>query len=328
MDTRSPIRFAPLAGVALVALGASLWGVDGVLRQPLLDADPRDGQWSSWTIVFYEHLILTACVLPYLVLHRRALERLTPQGWLAALAIGWGASALATLAFTEALSHLESVTVVILLQKTQPLFALAAAAIVLRERPRVQVLGFLAPALAGTYLLAFGWTAPADVVGGAAARPAFLALLAAALWGGGTALGRRALEEVGFDVLTGLRFTLALPLLFVIAAWHSALGPPAGAPGADWVRLPLIALLPGLAAMLLYYRGLRTTPASVATFAELAFPATAVVVNYVFLDATVTGMQLVGFVVLWATIAQLNRLPVRLPPERAPAPAAIVAVES
>ena len=39
--------------------------------------------------------------------------------------------------------------------------------------------------------------------------------------------------------------------------------------------------------MILYYRGLRTTPAPVATFAELAFPATALVVNYIWMDAAI-----------------------------------------
>ena len=84
----------------------------------------------------------------------------------------------------------------------------------------------------------------------------------------------------------------------------------------------LIALFPGLIAMLLYYRGLRTTPAPVATLAELAFPATALIVNYFALGATVSGAQLLGFAILWATIAMLHRLPVRVEPgATAPQPA-------
>ena len=66
-------------------------------------------------------------------------------------------------------------------------------------------------------------------------------------------------------------------------------------------------------ALLLYYRGLRTTPAPVATFAELAFPATALVVNYLYLDATIDFWQFVGLVVLWGTIAALHLIPVKIP---------------
>ena len=83
------------------------------------------------------------------------------------------------------------------------------------------------------------------------------------------------------------------------------------------MRLLLLALVPGLLGLLLYYRGLERTPASIATFAELAFPATALVVNYLALGATIDATQAVGFCVLWITIALLHRVPVRLPTVRA-----------
>jgi drug/metabolite transporter (DMT)-like permease len=314
---RDAIRTAPLIGVALVAGGAALWGLDAVLRQPLVAAGP--GQWSAWTIVLYEHVILSAIAVPYLVAHRDGLRRLSSVTWGAALVVGWEGSALATLAFTRAFAISgANYTVVILLQKTQPLWAIAAAAVVVRERPLPSFAPLLVPAAIGTYLLSFGWTPPGAALDGAQSEAVALALIAAALWGSATAFGRLALREVAPDVLTGLRFTLALPLLLGIAAWEGALGPPSGAPGGDWLRLPAIALVPGLVAMVLYYRGLRTTPAPIATIAELAFPATALVVNYLFLDVTLRPIQVVGFAILWATILVLHRVPVRLPAEPAP----------
>ena len=113
--------------------------------------------------------------------------------------------------------------------------------------------------------------------------------------------------------MTAVRFTLALPLLATFALWKGVLSPPASAHASDWTRLVGLALVPGLAALVLYYRGLVHVPASVATFAELAFPATALVVNYFALDASVSATQLLGFALLWATIALLHRLPVELP---------------
>ena len=102
-------------------------------------------------------------------------------------------------------------------------------------------------------------------------------------------------------------------LLAVIALYEGVVSPPAAAHASDWPRLVGLALIPGLIALLLYYRGLEKVPASVATFAELAFPATALVVNYFALGSTVSATQLLGFGVLWATIALLHRLPVSLP---------------
>ena len=312
------MRTAPVVGVALIAIGASFWGIDGALRSRLVDA--TGPAWSTWTIVLYEHAILTATVAILLWRERGQLRALDRWGWASLIVIAWGGSALATLAFTQAFREGGNPDVVVLLQKTQPLWAIGMALVVVRERPRPAVAGFLVPAALGTYLLSFGTLAPTDAVHDPHAQAALLALVAAALWGSATAFGRRALRQIDWRMLTAMRFALALPLLLVIAASQDALAPPAGVPAGDWVRLPAIALIPGLAAILLYYRGLRTTPAPVATLAELAFPATALIVNYVFLNATLDGSQLDGFALLWLTIALLHWLPVRMPAPPAPAP--------
>jgi drug/metabolite transporter (DMT)-like permease len=285
-----------------------MWGTDTVLRKPLVD-----GQWSPWTIVLYEHLILTAVVAPVLIRRRRELRALDATGWAAVLVVAWAGSALATLAFTTALLY-GNPNVVILLQKTQPLWAMGAAALVVSERPRPTILWLLVPAGLGTYMLSFGTDSPSQAFSGAAGRSALYALVAAAMWGSATAFGRRALRHIDPAVLTASRFTIAVPLLIALALdKQHTLGPPGGTAADGWLRLPLIALGPGLIAMLLYYRGLRTTPAPIATLAELAFPATALIVNYVFLDYSLEASQLVGFAILWTTIALLHRVPVRMP---------------
>src|SRR3954465_9191465 len=315
-------RGAPLAGVMLIAACASLWGIDGVLRKPLTT------EWSAWTIVLYEHLILTCVVAPILWRHRDQIRRMSRMGWLSAIAIGWGGSALATLLFTEAFAAAYSnPDVVILLQKTQPLWAIGAAAVILGERPKAEFGVLVIPAVIGTYLLSFGWLSPGDALTGSQAKPAWYALggpalggpppafgrRAPAVWGPPAAFGRRGLRGGEPNTLMALRFSLALPFLVVIAIPEHALLPAHSAGSSDWMRLVVLALGSGLLAIMLYYRGLRTTPAPVATIAELAFPATALVVNYIWLDATINGWQMAGFVLLWATIAFIYRAPVSVP---------------
>jgi drug/metabolite transporter (DMT)-like permease len=301
---RGRLAHAPLAAVALVAAGAAMWGTDGALRAPLV---PR---WSPWTIVLYEHLILSALVIVPLLRRAAAVRRIPWRGWIAVIGVSWGGSALATLAFTAAFQY-GNPDVVVLLQKTQPLWALLAAGSLLGERPRARLAPLAFAALVGTYLLSFGWNDPAHAFAGAQGKAAALALGAAALWGTATALGRSALRHTDPSTLTGLRFVVAVPLLAVIAASHGALGTPVSGQ-LDWLRLLLLAIVPGLLGLLLYYRGLERTPASIATFAELAFPATALAVNYLVLGATIDATQIIGFCVLWITIALLHRVPVRL----------------
>ena len=297
---------APRTAVALVAVGAAMWGTDGALRAPLV---PR---WSAWTIVLYEHLILTGMVAVPLLRSVAAVRRIPRRGWIAVVGVSWGGSALATLAFTTAFQY-GNPDVVVLLQKTQPLWALAASGWLLRERPRGHLVPLAIAAGVGTYLLSFGWTGPAGAFAGAQGKAAVLALAAAALWGTATALGRSALRHTDPGTLTGLRFVVAVPLLAVIATTQGSLGAPASSGQLDLTRLVLLALIPGLLGLLLYYRGLQRTPASIATFAELAFPATALAVNYLVLRATIDAAQVAGFAVLWLTIALLHCVPVRLP---------------
>ena len=163
--------------------------------------------------MLYEHVILTAIVAPFLIRHRRSLRRLDAGGWLAALGVAWGGSALATLAFTTAFEY-GNPDVVVLLQKTQPLWAIAAAAVVMRERPR-RTLVLVRHPRARRHLPALVRRPcrPADAFTGAQGRAALLALVAAALWGAATAFGRRTLVAIEPQLVTAVRFTLALPLL-------------------------------------------------------------------------------------------------------------------
>jgi drug/metabolite transporter, DME family len=83
----------------------------------------------------------------------------------------------------------------------------------------------------------------------------------------------------------------------------------------------LLALIPGLLALLLYYRGLTGTRASYATLAELAFPATAVILNWAVLGVGVSAHQVLGFILLWAAVFVLGYLNTKAP---APDPSAPV----
>jgi drug/metabolite transporter (DMT)-like permease len=302
------------ASVLLIAVGAAMWGTDGILRVPLLEvASPSQ-------IVLLEHLVLLLYSVPAVVLGWRFFRGLGAAQWVALLLIGWGGSALATLLFTTAFAE-GNPTVVILLQKTQPLFAIALAAILLRERLGWAYWPCFAVAMVGTYMISFGNLGPFTALGSAELLPAALALGAALLWGSSTVLGRLVLKDVPFYALTGARLLLAVPLLAGIVVAQSSVGGLAAGFASEPGRVILLALIPGLLALLLYYRGLTGTRASYATLAELAFPATAVVLNWTFLGVGVSANQVLGFVLLWGAVFMLGYLNAKAP---APDPSAPV----
>src|SRR5215208_4807215 len=302
------------ASILLVAVGAAMWGTDGILRVPLLEvASPSQ-------IVLLEHLVLLLYSVPAVVLGWRFFRGLGATQWVALLVSGWGGSALATLLFTTAFA-VGNPTVVILLQKTQPLFAIVLAAVLLRERLGWAYWPCFAVAMVGAYLISFGNLDAFTALGSTELLPAALALGAALLWGSSTVLGRLVLKDMPFHALTGARLLLAAPLLVVIVVIQGAVGGLGAAFASEPGRVILLALIPGLLGLLLYYRGLTGTRASYATLAELAFPATAVVLNWTFLGVGVSANQLLGFVLLWGAVFMLGYLNARAP---APDPSAPV----
>ena len=74
------------------------------------------------------------------------------------------------------------------------------------------------------------------------------------------------------------------------------------------LALVLLALVPGLLSLLVYYRGLRATPAAAATLGELAFPFTALFLDYLAFGSTLSPSQWVGLGLLVTTITTMGTL--------------------
>jgi DME family drug/metabolite transporter len=284
-----------IPGVVLVSLAAAMWGLDGLIRKPLSEST------SAYTIVFGEHVFLVLLTLPLLVPAFRSLWRAGPTYVAAGIAIGAGASAIATILFTKAILHGDFITVVVL-QKIQPLIAVAGAWIVLRESPRPGFVWFLLPALAGIWLIALPHPLDPHVHG---LTPVAETLGAATLWGLGTVFGRDLSRRMRFDHITTVRFgfgliasALALPIVGA-AAFSSA---------HDSFWIAALALVTGLFALGLYYYGLRRTPALLAALGELAFPVTATLVGIYVFDSSLRWTQWVG---VGLTVGVITLLPAR-----------------
>jgi drug/metabolite transporter (DMT)-like permease len=309
----------------LIALAAMLWGVDLLLRPAALSAG-----WSPAAVVLGEHLLLTAAFAVTLWRGRGMLAALTRRQWAALLCVSWGGSALATWLYTLGFSLDPSHALnVVLLQKTQPLFALLLAGLVLGERRGPQFWAWGALAVIGATLLVvydpggtypyaslshyhgivptrFVWPSPTDLH----AKQALCALGASALWGAATVAGRPLARTLTPSLLAGARFALAVPVLalLTLAPVQQAHAPTHGVPFALGF-LALIVLLPDLAGMGLYYGGLRGTTASVATLAELCYPLTSLILGLTVLGAPVGWGQLAGLAGLIIAVLMLARAP-------------------
>ena len=289
-------RLNAVPGVLLVAIAAAMWGTDPIIRKTMAYST------TATTIVFGEHVVLVLGTLPWLLPGLRALAK---TGWrmiLAVVVIGAGASATATILFTDALiGHKDFITPVVI-QKVQPLIVVAGAAAILGERPRPRFVWFLLPALAGFWLV----NQPHPLSPSAKGLVVIVeATAAAALWGLGTVLGRYASRELEFQHILSLRFffgliasAIAVPV--VGTKWYAS--------GHDSLLITYLAIVTGLISLALYYYGLKRTPALLSSLAELTYPAIAVIAGIYAYNQHLRWSQWLGVA---AIIGVVTLLPVQ-----------------
>lgn len=303
------MRSSASFSLALVAMGATLFGMEGLLRRPLLDT------MSVTSIVFAEYLLLALFALPVVLSQRHQLARLNARTWSLLALIGVGASGLAALLFTRALET-GNPTTASLLQNMQPLFVVLLAMLLLKERLSRLYWPCLAISCIGAYLLSFGAQNTFATLGRSDLIAAAFALSAAALWAGGTVLARLVLSDLSYVTLTAVRILFALAFLIVLAIAQGATSEAFSGLAAHPLRIGAAALVPGLLGILLFYRGLRGTKASYAVLAEFMYPAAALVGNWLVLGTLITPLQAAGCLLLVATIVALSRMPVVAPAPR------------
>jgi DME family drug/metabolite transporter len=289
------LRLARVPGVVLISVAAMMWGLDGLIRKPLAETT------SATTIVFGEHVVLVALTLPLIVPALTALWKAGPRYVAAGIAIGAGASAIATILFTKALFHGDFLSVV-LLQKVQPLIAVTAAWLVLGEQPRRGFAWFLIPALVGVWLIVLPHPLDPHAPGSIAIVET---LAAATLWGLGTVFGRFLGRRLAFEHVTTVRFAFGL---LASAIMLPIVGAAAFSSAHDSFYIALLAIVTGFLALGLYYYGLRRTPALLAAIGELAFPVTAAIVGIYVFDSSLRWSQWLGVAI---TIGAIGLLPVR-----------------
>jgi drug/metabolite transporter (DMT)-like permease len=292
-------RFNP--GVFFVGLAALLWSFDGLLRRSLYTLPPQ-------VIVFYEHvfgsIILLFC-LPKILPEIRKMGR---REWVAIAVVSLVSGLLGTLFYTAALGRVQYIqfSVVVLLQQLQPLWAITAASILLREKITKEFALWAGLALFAAYLISFQNLNVNIVQNLATAQAAGLALLAGVFWGSSTAVSKYVLQKVSFLTATALRFffTALFGLVFVLATggFSTNLSQP------QWGTLALITLTTGMVALGIYYYGLKKVPARVATLCELVWPASAIFIDYFYFQKGLSATQILGVALLIFVLYKVSKI--------------------
>lgn len=308
--------FAALA----IMFAAFLWAFDGVVLTPwIMDLGLTDVP----TFVFMLHAVASVFLAYFLITKKHELKNLDKKDWLAFLLTGLFGGAIGTMAIVAAIIEVYSnglnISVVLLLQKLQPLFAILLAFAWLKERPKKKFYLWAAIALIGSYFLTFGFE-KAELGAQGMFVPALLAILAAFSFGSSTVFSKKAVTKISHGLGTALRFFITTGIMVLIIIIISVLnnaGVNTGYEGLNgfsainWDLIGafvIIALTTGGTAIFIYYWGLKRVLASRSTIYEMAFPVSAIILELIFHDKILSAGQWVGAVVVIIAITAIVNL--------------------
>ena len=291
-------RYLPHLAIIIAAL---LWSLDAFLRQSLYTLSPL-------LIITLEHGIGSLLFIPILVGNWKKLKTLKQTVWISLLWISILGGICGTYFYTKALSYVGYIdlSVVVLLQKFQPLFAVSLAALVLKEKLSKRYLVLALCAMIGGYLVTFG-SNTISTGDNNTLIAALFSLLAAFCWGSSTVLGKQALIYLSFSLVTAMRLiitTIVGSFIIIYSGWSVIYS---NITYEQWKALLLIVISTGTVALFIYYYGLKKLPASHTTLFELFWPLSAVMIDWIIIRNPLSIPQLSGAVILLASMTILSQ---------------------
>ena len=283
-----------------IITAAFLWSIDAYIRQSLFLLSPL-------LIITIEHGMGSIIFLPSIVKNWDKIINITKKGWLSILGVSFLGGVLGTYFYTKALGYTGYIelSIVVLLQKFQPLFAISLATIILKEKITKRFIILSIIAVIGGYLVTFGLN-PIKLWNNNNMVAAFYAILAALCWGSSTVLGKYILKNLSFSLVTALRlllttvFGIIIIISIKINLLYSAIS------SQQWQAIFLIVFTTGTLALFIYYYGLKNIPASHATIFELFWPLSAVLIDWIINEKTLSVMQLTGAIMLLGSMTILS----------------------
>lgn len=296
-------RQAIIVGAISISIAATMWGLDGVVLTPRLY------NLDVGVVVLILHAIPFLLMQSFLYKHYKYLKVFSRQDYFIILLVALFGGAIGTLAIVKALFliNFKELSVVVLLQKLQPVFAITLASIILKEKLSKYFMVWAAIALIGGYFMTFGLETPNLETGAKTTLSALFALLAAFSFGSSTVFSKMILKRYTFKTATFYRYGLTTLIMLVYVAIFGKAAHFNNISTTNWIIFMVIAITTGSGAIFLYYFGLTHVKASVAVMCELFFPISTIIFDYAFNGSRLSAIQWISAAVMVFAIVNLNR---------------------
>ncbi len=294
---------AIIGGIAVI-VAAIMWGFDGIVLTPrLFNLDVI-------FVVFVLHAIPFILMNIFLYKDYKFITSFTSQDILIFSLIALTGGVIGTAAIVKALFlvNFQELSVVVLLQKLQPVFSILLASLILKEKLKARFSLWAGIAIVASYFLVFGFNAPKLGTGENIVQAALLSLLAAFSFGSSTVFSKKILQKYSYRTGTFFRYGISTLILFLIVLFTGKFSQFNLITQENWAYFILIALTTGSGAIYLYYFGLTRINAMTATMCELFFPISAILFDYFINGKVLSAVQWVSASIMIFAIIKLNLL--------------------
>ncbi|MDA3904575.1 MAG: DMT family transporter [Bacteroidales bacterium] len=291
-----------ILGAILISFSAILWGFDGVVLTPRL------GNLNISFVVFVLHLFPFLLMNLFLFKRYKLIKKLSLNETIALFGIAVFGGSIGTMSIVKALFlvNFQSLSIVVLLQKLQPIFAILLAATFLKERLGKNFLVWAILAIIAGYFLTFGFALPKLHEDQNTMMAALFSILAAFSFGSSTVFSKRLLQKLDFISAAFFRYGLTTLIMLLIVLGNGSLSEFENITYINWWVIGIISLTTGSGAIFLYYYGLRHVRAIISTISELFFPFSAVLFDYIFNNHLLSLVQWISAGIMVFAIIRLN----------------------
>lgn len=298
----SPGKNQLIAGTIAISISAILWGFDGVVLTPRLN------NLSVTWVVFILHAVPFIIMNLFLFKQYTNLKTFIKQDYILFLLVAIFGGALGTISIVKALFlvNFHQLSVVVLLQKLQPIFAIVLAAVLLKEKIKKNFAIWASIAIVASYFLTFGFSAPSISMDDNTLMAAFYAILAAFSFGSSTVFSKKILMNHNFVTATFFRYGTTSLILLIFVLLTGSFSQLEVTTNTNWIYFLIIGTTTGSGAIFIYYYGLRRVKAIVATISELLFPISAILFDYIFNGSMLSPVQFASAAIMVFAIIKLN----------------------
>lgn len=289
-------------GVFLVCFAAALWGFDSVVLTPRLFK--LDVAYVVFMLHFLPFLGMT------LLFGKKQLKKiceLDNSTLFYFFLISLFGGALGTLAIVKALFlvNFHHLSIVTLLQKLQPIFAVILAKFFLKEKLGKNFIFWTILALIAGYFLTFEFSIPSFNENNML-KASFLSIVAAFSFGSSTVFSKKVLFTTDFKTALYIRYFFTTIITLIILIFNRNLLTSLNSTSLiHWLIFTLIGLTSGSGAIYIYYKGLNYIPASISTICELTFPISAIIFDYLINNEVLSNIQTLSAAILIFSIIKI-----------------------